>query len=70
MFGKSPYKEALAVSQATMKEKTEEITSLKTTITELLKRVEDMERKHVVKKESVSVQLFTCLNIHIFTLMI
>ena len=59
LFGKIPHKEVLAVIQATVKEKTEEITSLKTTITELLKRVEDMEREHVVNKESVSVQFFT-----------
>ena len=43
LFGKILYKEVLAVSQATMKEKIEELTSLKTTITELLKRV-DVER--------------------------
>ena len=50
LFGKIPYKEALAVSQSTVKEKKEEISSLKTAITELLKRVKDMERGHVVKK--------------------
>ena len=57
----------LVVSQATMKEKTQEITSLKTTITELLKRVEDMEREHVVNKESVSSQFFTLVSIYIFS---
>ena len=50
-----------------MKEKTQEITSLKTSITELLKRVKDMERKHVVNKESVSVQFFTLVSIYIFS---
>jgi len=50
LFGKIPYKEALAVSQATVKEKIEEISSLKTTTTKLLKRVEYMEREHVVNK--------------------
>ena len=59
LFGKNPYKVALAVIQATVKEKTQEITSLKMTITKLLKRVEEIEREHVAKKESVSVQLFT-----------
>ena len=67
MFGKTPYKEALAVSQATVKEKPEEISYLKTTISELLKRVEDMEREHVVNKESVSVQFFTLVSIYIFS---
>ena len=67
LFGKSTYKEALAVRQATVKEKIEEITSLKTTITELLKRVEDMERENVVNKESVSVQFFTLVSIYIFS---
>jgi len=67
LFGKIPYKEMLVVIQVTVKEKTEEITSLKTTITELLKRVEDMEREHVVNKESVSVQFFTLVSIYIFS---
>ena len=67
LFGKIPNKEALAVSQATVKEKAEESTSLKTTITELLKRVEDMERENVVNKESVSVQLFTLVSVYIFS---
>ena len=57
----------LVVIQATVKEKTKEITSLKTKITELLKRVEDMEREHVVNKESVSVQLFTLVRIYTFS---
>ena len=67
MFRKITYKEALAVSQATVKEKTQEITSLKTAITELLKIVEDMERAHVVNKESVSLQFFTLVSIYIFS---
>ena len=59
--------EALVVIQAAVKEKTEEITSLKITITKLLKRVEDMEREHVVKKESVSFKFFNLVSIYIFS---
>ena len=57
----------LAVSQAILKEKIEEISSLKTTITELLKREEDMEREHVVNKESVSFKFFTLFYVYIFS---
>ena len=67
LFGKIPYKEALVVSQATVIEKTEEISSLKTTTTKLLKRVEYMEREHVgTKKVLVSNSLllsqYTCFH--------
>ena len=67
MFGKIPYKDVLVVSHDIVKEKTKENTSLKTTITKLLKIVEDMEREHVVNKESVSVQLFTLVLVYIFS---
>ena len=34
---------------------------------ELLKRVEAMEKEHVVENQSVSIKLFTLISMYIFT---
>ena len=44
LFGKNPYKEALAASQVTVKESGQEIAYLKAAMSELMKRVEDLEK--------------------------
>ena len=65
LFGKNPYKEALAVSQVTVKESGQEITSLKVAMSELMKRVEAMEKENKANNESVCIKFFTLLWMHI-----
>ena len=61
LFGKNPYKEALAASQVTVKESGQEITSLKVAMSELMKRVEAMEKENKANNESVCIKFFTLL---------
>ena len=66
LFGRNPYKEALVASQLTIKENAQEISSLKTTIFELMKRVDAMEKENGINNESVSIKFFTLLPMYIF----
>jgi hypothetical protein len=69
LFVKNAYKEALDASQATIKENVQQISSLKLTIVELMKRVESIEKENVVGNESVSIHC-SYFNVHFYTLMI
>ena len=65
---KKLYKEAqLAARKATVKEYAQEISSLKATTIELMKRVEAMEKEHVVNNQSVNIEVITLLSMYIFT---
>ena len=69
MFGKNSYKEAqLAASQATIvKEYAQEVSYLKATMVELMKRVEVVEKENVVENQSVTIKFFTLISMYIFT---
>ena len=66
LFGNIPYKEVLVVREATVNEKTKEISYLKTTIYELMKRVDAMEKENKINNESVSIKFFALLRMYIF----
>ena len=68
LFGKNPYKEALAISQSMIKEDAQQISSLKIVIVELTKGVEVVEKEHVVRNEmlvSNSLLSLQCTFLHI-----
>ena len=67
LFGKNTYKEALTGSQDMVKEYAQEISTLKASTVELMKRLEAMEKEHVVRNQSVSIKYLSLVSIYIFT---
>ena len=53
-----------------VKENAEEVSSLKSSMFQFMKRLEAMEKEHVVENQSVSIKLFYALNVHLYTLII
>lgn len=66
LFRNNTYKEALATSQARVKEYAQEVSSLKSSMLQLMKRLEAMEKEDVVDNK-VWVSNFFLLSMYNFT---
>ena len=53
-----------------VKEYAQEVSYLKSSMLQLMKRLEAMEKEHVVENQSVRIKLFCTFNVHIYTLII
>lgn len=67
LFGNNTYKEALVASQARAKDYAKQVSSLKSSMLKIMKRLEAMEKEHVVKNQNSSINFFYAFNVHLYT---